>query len=74
MTRKIADCRRFESESNCTLTIIGEEEEVVAAAAKHAADVHGHQDSAELHEQVRALLEPEDSYVAGARQHEPFPA
>ena len=27
MARKMADCRRFPSDSNCWLTIIGEEEE-----------------------------------------------
>lgn len=32
MGRVMADCRRFPSESNCSLTIIGEEEEVVQAA------------------------------------------
>ena len=74
MSRKIADCRRFESDSQCTLTIIGEEDEVVAAAANHAANVHGHQDTPELREQMRALLEAEDTYVAGARATEPFPA
>lgn len=31
--RKIADCRDFPSETNCTLAISGEEEEVVRAAA-----------------------------------------
>jgi hypothetical protein len=71
--RKIADCRRFESESNCSLTIIGEEDEVVVAAAEHAASVHGHADGPELREQVRAMLESEDSYVAGRREPEPFP-
>ena len=30
MTRKVADCREMPSESGCTLTIAGEEEEVVA--------------------------------------------
>ncbi len=74
MTRKIADCRRFESDSNCSLTIIGEEDEVVATAAQHAATVHGHQDTPELREQLRQLLEPEDSYIAGTRQPEPFPS
>ncbi len=73
MGRMIADCRRFESDSNCSLTIIGEEEEVVGAAAMHAADVHGHQDTPELRAQVRQMLEPEESYVAGSRQPEPFP-
>jgi hypothetical protein len=74
MTRVIADCRRFESESNCSLTIIGEEEEVVAAGAQHAATVHGHADTPELRAALRALLEPEGSYIEGTRQPEPFPA
>jgi len=73
MARKMADCRRFESESNCTLTIIGEEEEVVGAAAQHAAAVHGHEDTPELRSQVRAMLEPEESYSPGAREKEPLP-
>ncbi len=71
--RKMADCRRFESESNCSLTIIGEEDEVVMAAAEHATSVHGHADTPELREQVRAMLEPEGSYVAGRREPDPFP-
>jgi hypothetical protein len=74
MSRKIADCRRFESDSNCSLTIIGEEDEVIDAAAAHAAAVHGHDDTPELRAMVRDMLEPEDSYVAGMRQAEPFPA
>ena len=37
--RKMADCRRFESDNGCTLTIIGEEEEVLDAAAQHAVAV-----------------------------------
>jgi hypothetical protein len=67
MSRKIADCRRFESDNNCSLTIIGDEEEVVAAATAHAVEVHGHEDTAEFRGQVRAMLEPEESYVAGSR-------
>ncbi|MEO3976085.1 DUF1059 domain-containing protein [Streptomyces sp. CAU 1734] len=59
MTRKVADCRKFPSESNCTLTIAGEEEEVVRAASEHAVSVHRHEDSPELREQVRATLEDE---------------
>ncbi len=74
MSRMIADCRRFESESNCSLTIIGEEDEVIAAAAQHAATVHGHEDTPEMRAMVRNMLEPEESYVAGAREAEPFPA
>jgi len=74
MARKIADCRRFESDSNCSLTIIGEEDEVIATAAAHAALVHGHDDTPELRTALRALLEPEDSYIPGSRATEPFPA
>jgi hypothetical protein len=72
--RKIADCRRFESDSQCSLTIIGEEDEVLEAAAQHAASVHGHDDTPEFRAQLRGFLEPEASYVSGARQAEPFPA
>ena len=31
MSRKMADCRRFASVMNCSLVIIGEEDEVVVA-------------------------------------------
>jgi hypothetical protein len=73
MARKMADCRRFESESNCSLTIIGEEEEVVRAAAEHAASVHGHEDTPEMRDQVRGILEPEEAYSPGEREQEPLP-
>ncbi|MEU2245508.1 DUF1059 domain-containing protein [Streptomyces sp. NPDC019224] len=63
MTRKIADCRKYPSEMNCSLTIAGEEEEVVRAASEHAASVHQHTDSPELREQVRGMLEDEPATV-----------
>jgi predicted small metal-binding protein len=59
MARKVADCRDMPSEVGCTLTISGEEEEVVAAAAQHAVAVHGHTDGSELREQVRSMLKEE---------------
>ncbi|NEB39908.1 DUF1059 domain-containing protein [Streptomyces sp. SID14515] len=59
MTRKIADCRKYPSETDCTLTIVGEEDEVVRAASEHAASVHGHQDGPELREQIKGMLEDE---------------
>ena len=62
MARKMADCRRFPSESNCSLVIIGEEDEVVRAASEHAASVHGHEDGPELHQQIREFLEPAENY------------
>jgi len=74
MARKMADCRRFESESNCTLTIIGEEDDVIETAVQHAATVHGHRDSPEMREQLGAMLEPEANYIPGARAPEPFPS
>jgi predicted small metal-binding protein len=59
MARKVADCRDYPSEGGCTLTIAGEEEEVVAAAAQHAASVHGHQDGEELRAFLRENLKDE---------------
>ncbi|GHF46842.1 hypothetical protein GCM10010218_30160 [Streptomyces mashuensis] len=59
MTRKVADCRKYPSESNCTLTIAGEEEEVLRAATQHAVSVHQHEDTPELRDQIRGMLEDE---------------
>jgi predicted small metal-binding protein len=74
MSRMMADCRRFPSESNCSLTIIGEEEEVVRAAAEHAAAVHGHENTEDLHKQIREFLEPADTYSNEPRAQEAMPA
>jgi predicted small metal-binding protein len=49
------------SEKNCTLTIAGEEDEVLDAAAQHAASAHGHRDTQELRDQIRKMLKPEES-------------
>ncbi|MCX4547364.1 DUF1059 domain-containing protein [Streptomyces sp. NBC_01387] len=57
--RKIADCRDFPSETKCTLAITGEEDEVVRAASEHAVSVHGHEDSPELRDQIKAALKDE---------------
>ena len=67
MARVMADCRRMPSESNCTLTIIGEEDEVVRAASEHAVSVHGHEDTPQLREEIRNSLEPENAYRPGER-------
>jgi HAD superfamily hydrolase (TIGR01509 family) len=74
VARVMADCRRFESDVNCSLTIIGEEDEVVAAAAQHAEAVHQHADTPELRDQIRAMLEPEGEYAPGDRAAQPFPS
>jgi hypothetical protein len=72
--RVMADCRRFESDNDCQLTIIGPADDVVAAAVQHAVASHGHTDTPEMREKLRAMLEPESAYVPGERAHEPFPA
>lgn len=59
MGRKVADCRKFPSENNCTLTIAGSEEEVVKAASEHAVSAHGHADIPELRQEIRGILEDE---------------
>lgn len=59
MSRKVADCRDFPSESGCTLTISGEEDEVVTAATQHAVTVHGHQDTEEVRTWLRKNLKDE---------------
>jgi hypothetical protein len=59
MARKVADCRDFPSENNCTLTISGEEDEVVLAATEHAVSVHGHEDTEEVRTWLRQNLKDE---------------
>ncbi|CAL9493994.1 hypothetical protein SUDANB120_03311 [Streptomyces sp. enrichment culture] len=57
--RKVADCRDYPSEMNCTLTITGEEEEVIRAAAEHAVSVHGETDTPEFRDTLRKMLKDE---------------
>jgi hypothetical protein len=57
--RKIADCRKFRSDRNCTLTISGTEDEVLEVAAQHAVASHGHEDTPKSRERIRGLLEDE---------------
>lgn len=57
MRRKVFDCRELPGE--CTLTISGEEDEVVRAQADHAVTVHGEKDSPELRNLIRASLKDE---------------
>jgi predicted small metal-binding protein len=59
MVRKVADCRDFPSENGCTLTISGEEDEVVAAATQHAVSSHGHEDTEEVRGWLRENLKDE---------------
>jgi hypothetical protein len=59
--RKAIDCRLYPSDKGCTLKISGTEEEVLEAASAHAVAAHGHADTPELRNELRALLtsEPE---------------
>ncbi|MBI4171054.1 MAG: DUF1059 domain-containing protein [Candidatus Aenigmarchaeota archaeon] len=59
MPRKVADCRLFPSEKNCSLTIAGTEDEVLAVAVRHAVEEHGHEDTPELREQIQSMLKNE---------------
>ena len=57
MSRKYIDCREFPSESQCTIAISADnEDELIDAAAHHAVQVHGHQDSPELRMQLRGAV------------------
>ena len=54
--RKVADCRQIPNTVGCTLTISGEEDEVIQAAAEHAMSVHGEKDSPQMREMIRSNL------------------
>jgi predicted small metal-binding protein len=56
MSRKMIDCRAIPNDIGCTLTIAGEEEEVLDAAVAHAVDKHAHQNTPELREALRGSL------------------
>jgi len=73
MARMMADCRRFPSDSQCSLVIIGDEDEVMRAGMDHAVSVHGHEDTPETRETLHSLLEPADAYQPGPREPEPLP-
>lgn len=62
--RTVADCRQMPSESRCTLTISGSEEEVLRVASRHAVEEHGHADSRELREEIAQTLQPENPGTA----------
>lgn len=59
MTRKTMDCRTMPSDTNCTVTISGEEDEVLELAAAHAIAAHGHADGPELRDGLRNALRDE---------------
>ena len=56
MGRKMIDCRALPNEVGCTLTIAGEEDEVLDAAVDHAVSKHGEVLAPGLREELRPLL------------------
>ena len=55
MARKMIDCRDFPSESKCSIAITADTvEEIIEVAVPHAVSKHGHKDSPELRQQIRA--------------------
>jgi predicted small metal-binding protein len=57
MMRKYIDCRDVPSEMNCTIAIAADnDEELLEAAVQHAVAVHGHSDSPEFRNQLRAAF------------------
>jgi predicted small metal-binding protein len=62
-TRKMIDCRRFPSDRNCSLTIAGTEDEVLAIAVRHAVEEHGHANTPELRDQLRGAMMDEPAEV-----------
>jgi Protein of unknown function (DUF1059) len=73
MERVMADCRRFESDNSCSVTIMGTHEEVVPLAIQHAVTAHGHEDTPELRRQTEEMLEPASAYTT-EREAQPFPS
>lgn len=57
MTRQYIDCREYPSEANCSVAISADnDKELLEVAVQHAVAVHGHQDTAELRQQLTALF------------------
>jgi hypothetical protein len=64
MARKMIDCRALPSDIACSLTIAGEEADVLDAAVLHAVDKHGHQNSPELRDMLRGVLKDAEPALA----------
>lgn len=64
--RKVIDCRRFPAEKPCSIAISGTEDEVVELGVLHATTAHAHQDTPELREQLRSMLQDENASTAEA--------
>ena len=59
MPRKTIDCRSMPSDRNCSVTISGDEDEVLRLAVAHSVATHGHTDDADLRDALRAVMRDE---------------
>ena len=66
MTRMSIDCRDHPDDSDCTLYLSREEDQVVQAAAEHTTSVHGAEDTPKLREWRRSNLKEERAALAHA--------
>ena len=64
MARNMIDCRAVPNEVGCTLTIAGQEDEVLDAAVAHAVARHGHEETPELREMIRGDLTDAEPQLA----------
>ncbi|MGO4385656.1 DUF1059 domain-containing protein [Specibacter sp. RAF43] len=64
MERVMIDCRKIPNDVGCTLTIAGQEQEVLTASTAHAVAVHGEVDGPKLQETLRSSLEPAEHSMA----------
>jgi predicted small metal-binding protein len=57
MARKYVDCRQFQSETKCTVSISADsEKELIEIAVQHAVAVHGHKDTPEFRGQLKKTI------------------
>ena len=59
MARKTLDCRDLPNEVGCTLTMSGEEDELMRAAVAHAIDVHDEDDTPAFRAALRKMMKNE---------------
>jgi predicted small metal-binding protein len=64
VARKMVDCRKVPSEINCTLTIAGNEDEVLDAAVAHAVTRHRDEDTPELRQMIMSSMEDVEPALA----------
>lgn len=57
MPRMTIDCRTMPSDANCSMTLTGEPDDLVEAAAAHAVASHGHVDGPELRDGLRGAMQ-----------------